>query len=136
MKYYKKLDNSTWGFELDGSQDHLITPDMIPLTDDEMESLMNPPKSLAQIKAEITGAIQNRLDLFARERGYDSILSACTYATSTIPVFASEGQYCVDARDNTWSAAYVILTDCLTGKRTLPSVEDVLLELPQLSWPE
>jgi hypothetical protein len=54
-----------------------------------------------QIKAEITASTQSRLDTFANTRNYDGILSACTYASSSIPKFANEGQYCVDARDAT-----------------------------------
>lgn len=30
MKYFDKPDGSKWAFESDGSQDHLITSDMVP----------------------------------------------------------------------------------------------------------
>jgi len=39
MKYYKRKDNSSWAFELDGSQDYLITEDMVPITKDELMAL-------------------------------------------------------------------------------------------------
>ena len=59
-----------------------------------------------QIKKEITNATSQRLDSFAQTRNYGSILSACTYATSTNPQFAKEGQYCVNMRDDTWCKLY------------------------------
>jgi len=82
-----------------------------------------------------TDAIQARLDAFARTRGYDGILSACTYVTSTVMKFAAEGQYCVEARDTTWATAYSILADVESGERPMPTIEDVFAELPVLEWP-
>jgi len=87
-----------------------------------------------EIKNLCITAIQNRLDEFARSRGYDSILSACTYATSTNQSFAAEGQRCVELRDATWAAAYQILADVQSGLRPLPDVETLLNELPDLTW--
>jgi len=85
----------------------------------------------------IVKQIQLKLDAFARTRNYDSILSACTYATSNIPKFSTEGQYCVDARDSMWSAAYSVLADVNTGVIPIPeSISDIEHLLPQLSWPE
>lgn len=42
MKHYLK-DGILWAFEADGSQDHLITGDMVPLSDEELEALRAPP---------------------------------------------------------------------------------------------
>lgn len=41
MKTYKKLDGSLWAFEANGSQDHLITNEMILLSDQEIEQIKN-----------------------------------------------------------------------------------------------
>lgn len=89
----------------------------------------------AQVEAQFIKAIQGQLDDFAKTRNYDGILSACTYATSTVAAFAVEGQYCVQARDLTWMAAYVILADVNAGTRPMPTIEAVLTELPALAWP-
>ena len=89
-----------------------------------------------EIQAEFTGAIQARLDAFAQTRGYDGILSAATYATSTIPQFAAEGQYAVEARDTTWAKGYEILNAVLAGQRPMPTLEEVFAELPVLEWPD
>ena len=85
--------------------------------------------------ATITAEVQQRLDAFAQTRNYDSILSACTYATSTVPKFATEGQYCVNARDSTWAALYAVMADVQAGIISMPSgIDDI--SLPVLEWPE
>lgn len=89
------------------------------------------------LQEQVVAATQKRLDDFARTRNYDGILSACTYATSTAPRFATEGQYAVQARDATWAALYVLLAEVQAGTRTAPeSFDDVEPLLPPLEWPQ
>jgi len=84
----------------------------------------------------IVAATQERLDTFAQDRGYDSILSACTYATSPSANFATEGQYCVAQRDATWTKLIQILGEITFGTRPKPSgYADIEPELPPLVWP-
>jgi hypothetical protein len=87
-----------------------------------------------QRMAEVQSAVQTRLDLFAQERHYDGILSLCTYTNSAVPAFAAEGQRGVALRDSTWAACYAILADVTNNVRPLPTVEQVLAELPALTW--
>lgn len=90
----------------------------------------------AQFQQGIVNVVQKRLDDFAKTRGYDGILSACTYATSGVPKFAAEGQYCVAARDATWGALYTLLDDVQAGKWQMPTeFADVEPLLPVLGWP-
>ena len=87
-------------------------------------------------KLALTDAVQKRLDDFAATRNYMGILSACTYATSTVPTFAAEGQYCVGARDATWAKCYEILAGVEAGTTPMPSgFADIEPELPVLQWP-
>lgn len=84
----------------------------------------------------IVYATQARLDVFARTRGYDGILSACTYERSTDPAFAREGAYCVAMRDATWRTLYDILTEVEAGTRPAPAdYAEIEPELPALTWP-
>jgi hypothetical protein len=84
----------------------------------------------------IVADTQVRLDTFAQSRGYDSILSACTYATSPTVKFATEGQYCVGARDATWAKLIEILGEITAGTRPRPSgYADIEADLPPLVWP-
>ena len=63
------------------------------------------------------------------------MLSACTYATSTNQKFSAEGQYCVGARDATWAKCYEIMAAVESGARQMPTLDQVIAELPLLAWP-
>lgn len=96
----------------------------------------NQQAAALRVKDEIVFNTQKRLDEFAKTRNYDGILSACTYATSSVPKFQTEGQYCVDARDNTWATLYTILAEVQQGTRPMPGgFADIEGELPALEWP-
>jgi|GEM_PF-1462008 len=92
--------------------------------------------TMQELQDAFTDAVQTHLDAFAQTRNYDSIMSAATYATSTVPKFRAEGQYAVEARDATWAKGYEILDEVLSGQRPMPSIEEVIAELPPLAWPE
>lgn len=95
------------------------------------------PAPVEHVIASVQTAVQQRLDDFARTRNYDGILSAATYATSSVPAFAAEGQYAVHARDASWAACYQIMSDVQAGTRLMPaSIQEVLAELPALEWPQ
>ena len=84
-------------------------------TDEEAVQLQKPAPE--EIQQQAANNIQIQLDEFARTRGYDSILSACTYAASTNPQYRAEGQFCGALRDAVRGAFY-------SGT-----------ELPPMEWP-
>lgn len=76
--------------------------------------------------------IQEVLDTMAREKGYDNILSACSYAGFDNP-FRAEGEKFGKWRSEVWSKGYAILKDITEGRRKLPkSFKEILDELPIL----
>jgi len=102
-----------------------------------------PPEQIAanaQRKAEtvmksVVDATQERLDAFAQTRTYDSILSACTYANSSVPRLKKEGQTCVTLRDLTWEALYTHMNAVQRGEKQMPSgFSDIESILPILDW--
>lgn len=94
------------------------------------------PKTPEELQAGIVAQTQDRLDSFAKTRNYDGILSACTYATSSVPKFQAEGQYAVNARDQTWATLYTVMADVQAGQWAMPeSFDDIEPLLPQLTWP-
>ena len=95
-----------------------------------------PPPTAEQIIVQYAAAVQQHLDAFAKSRGYDGIMSAATYATSTVPKFAAEGQYAVEARDATWAKCYEILAAVESSSRTMPTLGELIAELPALVWPQ
>ena len=100
------------------------------------EATANQAAAAQALRQSIVDATQQRLDVFARTRNYDGILSACTYADSSVPKFATEGQYAVQARDATWAALYALLAEVQSGARPAPtSFADVEPLLPALEWP-
>lgn len=93
-------------------------------------------QTIADIQTSIVAATQARLDDFAKTRNYDGILSLCTYATSSVTKFATEGQYGVNVRDLTWATLYTIMDQVQAGTRPMPTgYTDVEPLLPALSWP-
>lgn len=93
-------------------------------------------QAIPQLIDSILDAAQKYLDDFAQTLFYDNILSACTYATSSVLKFKVEGQYAVDMRDLTWGTLYQILLEVQSGTRPVPSgFAELLPELPELAWP-
>lgn len=91
----------------------------------------------ARLIERLTAQLQERLDGFAQQRGYDGILSLCTYATSSVPKFATEGQRGVEMRDATWARCYEILAEVQGGQRAAPAgLADLENDLPPLVWNE
>jgi hypothetical protein len=95
-----------------------------------------PPPTIEEITEQYTEAVQDRLDAFARTRGYDGIMSACTYANSKTTQFQVEGEYCLDVRDATWAKCYQVMGAVLAGEQDMPTLEELFETLPKLEWPE
>jgi hypothetical protein len=94
-----------------------------------------PQQTLVVIQRLVRETVQKRLDAFANTRQYDSIVSACSYATSTNSAFASEGQRAVVLRDQSWASLYTYLEKVTAGMVALPRTEaDILQDQPELTW--
>ena len=85
---------------------------------------------IESVKAEV----QARLDAFAQERGYDNILSAVSYVGDPVAKFAAKGARARELRGACWATCYNILTAVQGGDRAMPTVNEVLAELPALTW--
>ena len=79
-------------------------------------------------------AVQAALDTKARERNYEGILSLCTYANSENVTFKAEGKAGVVWRDTAWDYCYKTLDNVQKGKRTQPTIEAFIAELPKMDW--
>jgi len=94
-----------------------------------------PAPLIMPTETEYVASVQSMLDAKARERRYDGILSACTYATSLNERFQAEGQACVEWRDAVWARCYDLLGQVNSGTIPQPTLADLLAMLPALEWP-
>jgi hypothetical protein len=95
-----------------------------------------PPPTPEQMQASMTALMQGYLDDTARQRGYDGILSLCSYAGSANPQFSAEAVAGIAFRDAVWAYGYQVLADVQAGRRLIPSADELLAELPVIEWPE
>lgn len=102
--------------------------------DEEHEQAIRDQRERDAMQAEFTNAIQQRLDAFAQERGYDNIISACSYFGSNNARFKAEADRAIQLRDDTWAICYAILDAVLAGERAVPTLEEIASELPALTW--
>ena len=92
-------------------------------------------EALASTRKVLTDAMQSYLDQTAQTRGYDGILSLCSYATSSNPRFGPEGQAGVALRDAVWAYGYAVIDDITAGKRAVPTAAELVAALPAIIWP-
>lgn len=95
-----------------------------------VEVIAEPPVDLAVVEADMARAVQHILDSTANSRGYDSVLSAVSYANSVIPQFAADAAAFSLWRDQCWAYAYQVLADVQGGQRGIPTLDEFLAELP------
>lgn len=76
--------------------------------------------------------IQALLDEKARAKGYDDMVSACSYAGYENP-FRVEGESFGIWRANVWTYGYEQLALIQMGAREMPTLEDFLAELPTMA---
>ena len=100
----------------------------------DLGELKSPEEKQNELKQQFTDAVQQRLDAFAQTRGYDGIMSAASYYGSSNPKFKAEADRAIQLRDNTWAICYTILDDVLAGKRPIPTLDEIFVELPELTW--
>lgn len=93
-----------------------------------------PPPSLTV--ADYEAAVDKYLDDTAYLYGYNSLISAITYADEpAVPAFQVEGQAFRACRSLTWAKCREVLTAYENGERTAPTIAELLAELPPLELP-
>ena len=94
-----------------------------------------PPTQQDQINAN-TAAIQAELDRQARLKGYDNILSACTYAAQPQgAAFQAEGAAFLAWRADVWQQAYATLAQVKAGTASMPTPSQAVAAMPALVLP-
>lgn len=74
------------------------------------------------------------MDGVVQERKYASIQTCVSYRDSTVPKFRDEGAAAFVWRDRVYTALYAYIDDVLRGEREIPTVEELINELPKIEW--
>lgn len=93
-----------------------------------------PQKPLDEVKADLVAAVQAHLDAAAKAKGYDNIVSACSYAAAPNP-YQAEGAAFIAWRGAVWQHCYQVVGEVESGARPVPTAEELLGELPEVTWP-
>lgn len=88
----------------------------------------------ADVRNGLESGVQQYMDTTVQTRGYDNILSCCSYISSSVAQFASEGQAAVAWRDAVWNTCFSILDDAFAGLRPVPTLDELIAELPAIGW--
>ena len=89
---------------------------------------------LIHLKRKPTEQEVNILKERAKEYGYKSCESAISYAAEpSIPKFQAEGKAFRAWRSKFWDAINTVKQDVLSNKRTIPSFEELIQEVPTLN---
>ena len=107
-------------------------PDYVTST---VDGWVNVPISDDALKARYQLAIQQFMNAKARERGYDSMTTAVTYAGDKHATFAAEAAALKDWRSDVWVYSLAELAKVIAKERPIPTIAEFLAELPAFSWP-
>ena len=127
-----------------------IVHNYIPIKDTDIADINNwiykkelcPHKTQEQIQqelvnqriAQIKSAVQNTLDLKAKEKDYDTAVSLASYVTSTDDEFHEQANRFIAWRDQCWRKCFEIIGLFNNGDIPMPTVGEVLRQLPELNW--
>lgn len=97
----------------------------IPPTEEEIKE---------QTKQYLLFEVDELLDKTVQARGYDNIAKCVTYEGDIDPIFNREGTAAKQWRSKVYRACYNILAEIEAGNRPIPTVEELLAELPKIDW--
>ena len=88
-----------------------------------------------EIQKRLTDGVQNWMDTKVQERNYDNVHTCVgTYLYSPIEKFRLEAEAVRDWVSYVWEKCYEILAQVEVGERDIPTLEEVISELPVLVW--
>lgn len=78
--------------------------------------------------------VQNFIDASAQAHGYDSIISACSYAGAANP-YQTQGAAAIAWRGAVWAACYSVMSQVKAGTIPAPTIAALIAGLPVMVWP-
>ena len=107
----------------------LPDPSWVVATDAQVQAIINPPLTPAQLVVMYEAAAQDLLDATAVSWGYLDCATCITYAGSTVAKFSSDAKAISAWRDAIWTECYAILTSVNAGTMLIPSTTAEFLKL-------
>lgn len=86
------------------------------------------------LQAKYTRLVQDYMDKAVQARGYDDVFTCISYINSTDETFKREANIVLAWRDKVWRMCYDILAEVKAGSRAVPTISELLAELPKLEW--
>lgn len=98
------------------------------------------PPTPEEVQAGFLVEVQRRLDAFAQARGYDGIVSLCSYLPDDPnPRYASDGARGRLARSTCWTSGTELIAAIAAGDKPMPTSKEEAIAaagIPDLVWPE
>ena len=96
---------------------------------------VKPSPTEEEIQKMLTDGVQVYMDSKVQERNYDNVHTCVgTYLYSPIDKFRIEAEAVKDWVSYVWARCYEILAEVKAGNREVPTLEEVISELPELNW--
>lgn len=90
---------------------------------------------LDRVNAHYEARLQESLNKLAQERGYDNIVSLCSYIGSRVALRQAEAQYAIDLRDAVWNSYYEYMLKVNQKKLPYPtSIAEVEENITKINW--
>lgn len=128
-EFYKQLDIH--------AKDH---PEVVTIEEPYVAPKPTEEEQRKALEAEYKRSVQHMLDEAAYARGYTgpgenisgACMSVCSYVDTGVEQFDAEGRAFRAWRSAVWAAGLVLMEEVLTGKRAMPSFEELPALLPKL----
>jgi len=129
MKYFKDDNDEIFGFEPDGSQNHLIKDNMVEITIDDVNAINHSKKTLDQLIGDINQAVESMLSQLITDNGYSSRINYSKYVGYD-NIFRNNAEALGAYEAEVWVYCEAQIVLLKSGDRTIPTTVEFLTELP------
>lgn len=99
--------------------------------DDHVLPAIVATRALKKVIKTLEVVVQKYLDTTAQAKGYDNIVSACSYASGSVTnPYQVEGLSFLDWRAAVWAHCYTVMTSVQAGTATMPTEAELIAGLP------
>lgn len=132
MKYYKDINNQVYAFEVDGSQDDFIKPNLVLMTEQEVDEFLNAPETPEHTITRLEFALDRHIDAVANSYRYESIRTMVSYVGDPNPKFNAEGTGAFNWRSACYTLGIEIMEEVMNGQREIPTEQELIDLMPSI----